>query len=120
MAKAYHWMIIFPHWRLPDYCCVLSARCLDYCAQIPGPITLLTPKRERRTLMSAPRDSRCRYKECYNCKHRTNSIIGGQPEYGCGLAVDGTIRVFECGGFRYYLPTTKAQRREQHELLMEY
>ena len=70
--------------------------------------------------MSAPRDSRCRYKECYNCKHQTNSSIGGQPQQSCGLAVDGSIRVFECGAFRYYLPATKAQRREQRERLMTY
>ena len=70
--------------------------------------------------MSAPRDSRCRYKECYNCKHRFDSIIDDKPEYQCGLAIDGTIRVFECGGYRYYLPATKAQRREQHERLTEY
>ncbi len=70
--------------------------------------------------MSAPRDSRCRYKECYNCKHRLNSVIGGKPEHKCALATDGTIRVFECGGLRYYLPATKAQRREQHERLMEH
>jgi len=70
--------------------------------------------------MSAPRDSLCRYKECYNCKHQTNSSIGGQSQQNCGLAVDGTIRVFECGGFRYYLPVTKAQRREQRERLMTY
>jgi len=70
--------------------------------------------------MSAPRDSRCRYKECYNCKHRVDSITGDKPEYLCGLAIDGTIRVFECGGYRYYLPATKAQRREQHEKITEY
>lgn len=70
--------------------------------------------------MSAPRDSRCRYKECYNCKHQTNSNSGGQPQHYCGLAVDGTIRVFECGGLRYYLPTKKAQRREQRDRLMTY
>jgi hypothetical protein len=75
---------------------------------------------KRRTPMSAPRDSRCRYKECYNCKHRFDSITGDKPEYQCGLAIDGTIRVFECGGYRYYLPATKAQRREQHEKLTEY
>jgi len=70
--------------------------------------------------MSAPRDSRCRYKECYNCKHQTDSRFAGQSLQYCGLAVDGTIRVFECGGFRYYLPITKAQRREQHERIMTY
>jgi len=70
--------------------------------------------------MSAPRDSRCRYKECYNCKHRVDSITGDKPEYLCGLAIDGTIRVFEGGGYRYYLPAKKAQRREQHEKLTEY
>ena len=70
--------------------------------------------------MSAPRDSHCRYKECYNCKHQLNSISGGSLEHNCGLAIDGTIRVFECGGFRYYLPAKKAQRREQHGKLTEY
>ena len=70
--------------------------------------------------MSAPRDSRCRYKECYNCKHQVSSITGGTHEHNCGLAMDGTIRVFECGGFRYYLAATKAQRREQHGRLTEY
>ena len=70
--------------------------------------------------MSAPRDSSCRYKECYNCKHQVNSMIDGKPHFSCGLAVDGSIRVFECGGLRYYLPVTKAQRREQHERLMAY
>jgi hypothetical protein len=70
--------------------------------------------------MSAPRDSTCRYKECYNCKHRLNAVIGDKPESECALARDGTIRVSECGGLRYYLPATKAQRREQHGRLMEY
>ena len=70
--------------------------------------------------MSAPRDSRCKYKECYNCKHRLNSVAGGRTHYTCALAVDGTIRVFECGGLRYYLPTTRSQRREQHIRLMDY
>ena len=69
--------------------------------------------------MSAPRDSHCRYKECYNCKHRLDSASDGKQEYSCALAVDGTIRVFECGGLRYYLPATKAQRREQHHRLMD-
>jgi hypothetical protein len=96
--------------------------------RVPGGTTIFTvsPRRymnnegKRRTPMSAPRDSRCRYKECYNCKHRFDSITGDKPEYQCGLAIDGTIRVFECGGYRYYLPATKAQRREQHEKLTEY
>lgn len=68
--------------------------------------------------MSAPRDSRCRYKECYNCKHRLNSAVSGKTEYDCALAVEGTIRVLECGGLRYYLPATKSQRREQRDWLM--
>ena len=68
--------------------------------------------------MSAPRDSRCKYKECYNCKHRLNSAISGKSEHNCALAMDGTIRVFECGGLRYYLPATKAQRKEQRDWLM--
>ncbi|UCG12158.1 MAG: hypothetical protein JSU72_16890 [Deltaproteobacteria bacterium] len=69
--------------------------------------------------MSAPRDSRCRYKECYNCKHRLSSVTSDKSDYVCALAIDGSIRVFECGGLRYYLAATKAQRREQHDLLME-
>jgi hypothetical protein len=68
--------------------------------------------------MSAPRDSRCRYKECYNCRHQTDANTDDKREFACALAIDGTIRVFECGGLRYYLPASKAQRREQHHRLM--
>jgi hypothetical protein len=68
----------------------------------------------RRGPMSAPRDSRCRYKECYNCKNRLLESNTSASDYICALAIDGTIRVFECGGLRYYVPATKAQRREQH------
>ncbi|HYA02728.1 MAG TPA: hypothetical protein VEI04_06405 [Syntrophobacteria bacterium] len=63
--------------------------------------------------MSAPRDSNCRYKECYNCRHQQRVAYGSKPSYTCTLALDGTIRVFDCGGLRYYRPATKAQRREQ-------
>ncbi|MFP3869640.1 MAG: hypothetical protein ACLFVT_02000 [Syntrophobacteria bacterium] len=68
--------------------------------------------------MSAPRDSQCRYKECYNCKHRLDSVSSSEQYCTCALAVDGSIRVFECGGLRYYRPATKAQRREQHDRRM--
>jgi hypothetical protein len=105
----------------PDCRCSLSAKRLDQDAQeCPGQrqINLLFGKGG--LSMSAPRDSRCRFKECYNCKHRLNSVAGGKPEYNCGLALDGTIRVVECGGLRYYLAATKAQRREQQERLMEH
>ena len=99
---------------------------LSVCKKIGSPLTksqsedIFNPFLGKEVPMSAPRDSRCRYKECYNCKHRFDSITGDKPEYQCGLAIDGTIRVFECGGYRYYLPATKAQRREQHEKLTEY
>ena len=119
MAKAIHWMTISSNTPLSE-CRSLSARRLNHYAQTPGPMTPSTHVWERRAPMSAPRDSRCRYKECYNCKHRLNSVTEGKPEYNCGLASDGTIRVIECGGLRHYLPATKAQRREQHGRLMEY
>jgi hypothetical protein len=68
--------------------------------------------------MSAPRDSRCRYKECYNCRHRHHGSRSSKSSYNCILALDGTIRVFDCGGLRYYRPATKAQRREQQSRLV--
>ncbi|MBW1980280.1 MAG: hypothetical protein JRJ12_03585 [Deltaproteobacteria bacterium] len=68
--------------------------------------------------MTAPRDSRCRFRECYNCKHRLDRNDSGESNHRCALALDGTIRVSECGGLRYYRPTTKAQRREQRQRLM--
>ena len=67
--------------------------------------------------MTAPRDSQCRYKECYNCRHRQRLLDGGTPSYTCALALDGTIRVLECGGLHHYRPATKSQRREQHSRL---
>jgi hypothetical protein len=99
---------------------------LSVCKKSGSPLTksqsedIFNPLLGKEVRMSAPRDSRCRYKECYNCKHRFDSITADKPEYQCGLAIDGTIRVFECGGYRYYLPATKAQRKEQHEKLTEY
>jgi hypothetical protein len=67
--------------------------------------------------MTAPRDSQCRYKECYNCRHRQRMAVSSAPNYACALALDGSIRVFECGGLHYYRPATKSQRKEQHSRL---
>ena len=64
--------------------------------------------------MTAPRDSQCRYKECYNWRHRQRVAVSSAPNYSCALALDGSIRVLECGGLHYYRPATKSQRREQH------
>jgi hypothetical protein len=68
--------------------------------------------------MTAPRDSQCRYRECYNCRRRQRVAVSSAPNYSCALALDGSIRVFECGGLRYYRPATKSQRKEQHGRLV--
>jgi hypothetical protein len=92
---------------------------VEHCRiQIPMAGTIVLPPRERRASMTAPRDSHCRYKECYNCTHRLTAGSNSGGSNLCALAVDGEIRVLECGGLRYYRPPTKAQRREQHDRLM--